>query len=436
MNRVLIFLLLISTGCYSQTTVRGLFRVVGATVTPPPTPPPTTTGDSIMVTVTFASAPTAPTSNLAELKYNKYATFQFEGDDLWLNASYDAYIYMQGGTTTTGTTYPNGHTFTDGAGNNVKWRGGVAINTKNNFNNSELWGSANRYTAAQLAMLVQNDWTLSNHGYYHDIAKTNVNYPPDSPTFSQAGWDLAKNDSIIYARMSALGVPFRNRTVITPAAWDGFARAADSLNYLVSTSTGVRDNYFGYPQYLGLNVNTNGANFLNEETLPTTTTKFGRNNGFVHLLRLFQDDYSTANVNTIIAQLTDMLDKASPTKHLTTRLGTHGTQWPNIVPIFDYIDQNGNDRVWVTSLHEWAEYREVKRLVQKTQTVSGNTLTIKLAMGQIPSENRFRDMSLLITGGTITNVSVVGADSFSYNSSTGLVNIFKKKTTGFTAPLP
>src|SRR5690606_38085170 len=55
--------------------------------------------------------------------------------------------------------------------------------------------------------------------------------------------------------------------------------------------------------------------------------------------------------------------------------------------------------------------------------------TITFDLSNISNYNRFRDMSLLIDAdANITGVSVLGADSSSHNTTTGLINIFKENT--------
>ena len=376
---------------------------------------PTTT---ITVVVTFASTPTSATATLATLKYNKQATFQFEVDD---NSAVilDPFIVCMGGTASNGVTYP-GKTFSDGCGNQVNWRGGLAVNARGNYNNNDIWQLANRMSAAQAGMLVKNNWSILNHGYYHEPTG---NYRiMASAMASAAANDLLQNVPHTYDKLLGEGGEYIMRAVVNPSNHPGFTRAADSLNLLGVTSTGASDGYTGYPTYTSLQAQTGGANFAQEEKMPP---------GFVQMLRTFQDTWNTANVNYLKRQFDDMMANCGPNKHLTMRLGTHTATLSGILDLLGHADSVDADKVWFVGFHEYLEYREVKRLCVMSQKITSNVMSITLDLNALPTENRFRDMSLLVSGGAITNVYVNGADRFSYNADTGLINIFKRKKTGF-----
>jgi hypothetical protein len=96
----------------------------------------------------------------------------------------------------------------------------------------------------------------------------------------------------------------------------------------------------------------------------------------------------------------------------------------------NFLETSAADRVWITTLREFLEYRETKAAVVKTENLSGNTLTITLDLSALPAVNIFRDMSLMVNANTaINSVTVTGADANSFNTATGLVNVFKKATT-------
>ncbi|MCX6212885.1 hypothetical protein [Spirosoma sp.] len=428
---IILFLLLANLSQGQAQSVRGLYRVSGSryggsTVAG-------VASNTVTITVTYASPPISPSATFAPLKYNKLAWFQYERDDL-LSGTWTDYVFFNGGTAADGKTYP-GKTFTDGCGNKVKWRGSVVSNARSNFNNIDLWGTTGRLTTQQVATMIKTGkWGILNHGYYHEIATTNNFYPPWSATFSQAGWDVTENQKFTYTKLKSQDVEYLMRCVVVPTNYPGFTRGADSLKYLGSTSTNSLDGYDGIPRFFDLNTANNGGNFAQDETMPVTGYSKFNNAGFVQYTRNFQDSWTTSIVNTLKAQFVDLLAKSNANKHLGMRLGTHTGTYPEMSNFFNYADSIAADRVWFVGMTEQLEYREVKRLAQKTQFVNGNRLVIRLDLSAVPDVTRFRDMSLLITGGQITHVTVSGVDSFSYDTATGLVNVFTEKTKGFPTP--
>ena len=424
----LLLLLLVTVGAgaplRAQQTVRGLFRVTSLTATPPATNP-----NIITVTVTFATAPASPTATYAVLKHNLPTVFELEGDDN-LTGIRDSYKLMNGGTASDGNTYP-GMTFDDGTGMRSYFTGAVAVNARSNFNNGDLWGIPGKFGAAELATMVTAGWSLENHSYYHE--PTGNFYLPATATASQAGEGLAQNQVFTYNKLLAQGVEFIMRIAVVPTNYPGFIRAADSLHYLAATSTQALDGYAGYPTYTALNRDNNGGNFAQEETLPLSATSAFGSVGFVQMTRNFTDNWG--NLTTLKAQIRDMLDKRIDGQHRTMRLGTHTPTFAGQKALLTFIDSIGQgDKIWVTSLQQHLEYDEVKRVTKKSQVVAGNTLTITLDQSAVPPVNRWRDMTLLVAGGRISRVEVTGADRYSVNLNTGLINVYKQKTAGFPVP--
>ena len=118
--------------------------------------------------------------------------------------------------------------------------------------------------------------------------------------------------------------------------------------------------------------------------------------------------------------------------------GPTGTaQLANFARFVQYIQDhpNNKDRAWLAGMQEFYEYYEVKRDVMPVQKLVGNKLIMTLDLAAINPNNRYRDMSLLVNAdAAISTVNVLGADSSSFNAKTGLINLFKQKTTGFTDP--
>lgn len=396
MRRLLLGLLLIGVSVAANAQLRGRKFVQVQT--------------GMVLSVTLTSAPTSVTVLPADLKYNKACVFNFESDDNAPNFRYPLAIWG-GGKAPDSTSYP-GLSFTDGCGNNVGFRAALAVNGRGGFNNQEIAlpiYKANAITYPEMAAMVRKDWAIENHSFYHDPT-TRYSFKYD------AGKNVRLLADLIQSNMAAQGTPYVMRTQISPSSWPNFQRVADSASYLAASSQGQRDGYTLYP--------ASGQTFFDVMTLPQT--------GFFSIGRAFDDVWSAATVAGWKTNIDNLISGSTGGKHLMWRLGTHGPQVPaQFLDFSNYLASNGQDKIWICSLHEFAEYLEVKRFSRITTSLSGNVLTITINQTRLPDVNRFRDLSLLISGATMQGVSVSGADSFSYNTSTGLINLFRKKTTGF-----
>ena len=398
-NALLTILLIVNLTGFGQVTIRGSKYTVDNT--------------TITVDVFYASAPTSVTTAFADLKYNKAGVFQFECDDNSKGIR-DVFAYWQGGKASDSITY-SGLTFTDGCGNNVKFRGALAVNGKGGFLNNDLSvGYPTSFVWSEIANLVNYDWGIENHSYYHDPT-TRYSFKYD------AGRNVRTMHKLIWDKLLENNVQYITRTLVSPTNWKNFYRVADSLGYLCAGGQNQLDGYTLRP--------TPGQSLADLNALPP--------GAFVTFNRWFEDVWSTANTTVQKTQFDNLVSSSTSTAHKLWRLGTHGPQVSaNFLDFSNYIAANHGDKIWICSMHELMEYLEVKRVVKKTQTLVGNRLTIKLNLSAVPKQNRFRDMSLLLNSGgiSITSVVVTNADNSSYNASSGLINIFKKKVAGFAAP--
>jgi hypothetical protein len=376
--------------------------------------------ETITITVNFSGTPTAVNARKALYKYDKTAAFLYQLDDN-ANAMRNVSANFAGGTAPiNGVTY-SGRTFTDGCGNNVKWRAGLATNAKLQSDNSD-YVNAGTLTWAEKASLITNHFTIENHGYYHNTTGT-FNFGTN--------WreNVLANHNYIYDSLAGNGKSFVSRTFVVPNADFGHFGAADSLGYISGVTQG--DNPGGYiSRPLG-----NGEQPLKVDTIP-----FSR---FLVYNRSLKDGWDASAVAYYEGTITNnFLNGRSTSNHRLWCLGGHYfsnvTEWNYFLSVMDYMQASGEDDLWATSVQEFAEYREVYSKVYIEQHFENNVLKIRLNYNEIPDINRFRDLSLIInhTGGTITSVTSDGADNISYSASTGLINIFKEKSTGFTDPIP
>ncbi|MBC3540964.1 T9SS type A sorting domain-containing protein [Rufibacter sediminis] len=359
----------------------------------------------VVVEIGLANITGTPAADYANLKYNKAGVFNFEMDDN-SGKAVDVFKILNGGTASNGVTYP-GKYHTDGCGNKINYRGAVALNLLNNYNQDQIVNTASGKKINQegLNLLVANKWTLENHGYAHSAGNTLI----DGDVIK----NIHENTKVFYSKMAAAGLPYRIRVAVTPTNDEGYQPSAKQLGYIGLTTQTRRDDAALFSGYAALSPDWSQMLYTH---------------------RSFNDKWDQVTTDSFKEKIDRLiLLKATTATPQMFRLGTHGPDLAKWAELMNYLQTASRDRVWVPSLQELIEYFEVKRLLVRTSSYDAVTkkLVLTLDYSKIPEHNRFRDVSLLLKGANITSVSVKSGnlDKVTFNSSTGLINLFKMKTT-------
>lgn len=335
---------------------------------------------SLVVQIKFATTPSSASAVVAQRKYNKKNHWAFEWDDATGGAA-------------TGLGILNSAYFTDGCGNNINYRGTLAFNGANENSGAEYTypGGDGKVSKANMLAMINAGWEMSDHSYFHDPVGFGASVTPLDNT--------QRMQSYIKHLLN-----YWTRSKVVPTNYAGHATAARDLGYLYSTSEGTFDSFT--PEGV-FNPFGNWAN------VPA---------GFAALRRGFTDGWAGS-----LADLKAAFDTTKASTNRFYRVGSHtidATAFQNLV---SYIQANANDEFLVSSTREWLEYNEMKAQ-PFSQNLIGNTLTLTIDLTGLDSKNRWKDLSFNITSAaTISSVTSNG-DSTSFNSATGLVNVFKQKT--------
>lgn len=422
-------------------------------VTPPDpgdgggTTSPTTSGGDVIATIKFVSAPSSASASITKAKYGKSAIGMFELDDIPSNVI-DWLAIFQGGTASIsgGNEVMPGKTFTDGCGNNIKWTFSIGVNVKANYHDlsvntgddfilepdSSAW-ARNLYPSSLFPSLVAKGCYPIPHGYYHQDQGTDETNDWYVYHVNHDGWNKSKNLSECVKYIWDKSGGFNPRYFIVPQ---------DSLNYnvecraqglLAQSSQSVYDGEFYFPKP--------GEEWVHNNSFVDDV--IARNGGYAAFLRYFFLDWTTQSYfDTAKAEYDYIVANGTVASPQFRRWGSHAfgpSEWSNVKAFFNYLDTNSGDKVWFTTLNEFLEYLEVRRLITKTETLVGDTLTIRLNYNNIPIENYCRDISLIVNStAAIQSITINGAQSSSYNTATGLINVFnKRKATAypFTQPI-
>lgn len=352
--------------------------------------PETVDPNKIIVTIQFASSPTYGTASYPSLKFEKHSMIQFEWDDASPGAM-SALSLMQN------------RFFTDGAGNNKPYTGAVAVNGRAQYDNREVGLIEGGISYADGLQLINAGWDIENHGYYHDPYGNYNNS-------TNALLNVKQLEALYFQRTG-----YRMNALVVPANYAGYIQAALDEGYVAASSTGTFDGFQAHPEWLLLG----GLNAIPE--------------GFIALRRDFSDNWGSS-LPSLKGYVDSLLSGTSATVNKFVRVGSHNlTDQASFTGLINYLEDQSEDRIWVTSMREFAEYKITKTQTAKTEMLVDNILTITLDQSAISNRIRWRDLTLKIDADQIIeSVKIIGATA-SYNPVNKLVNIFKQNPFETTA---
>ena len=383
---------------------------LAATVVPP-VATATVSATKARVTVTFASPPSSASSHVAPTLYNKTRVLNFEEDDSPVAAYTDLFPLLQGGSKSSTGQWCGGLRFTDGCGRSYPYTAAVAINGHNPYNNSEWLAPGpshddGKLTWAQAQTMLNARWDIENHSDLHT---------PDNPA-----QQLATLDALITARLQG----YKPSVSIVPTNFGGYCTGAFAAGYAAVSSASQNDYLPFFNQY------DDGRTLVGALPAPGTPFVYRR---YLADLDGGEAEWSLLNRLKILSDKLMSAGNNSSDVYLQ-RVFAHKISFNTLSSWLTYTQSIAQDQLWVTTLREFSEYRRVSEEVVKTENLSGNTLTIDVDFANLSPNTRFPNLSLVIDSpGKIQSITVAGADSSSYNTSTGLVNIFQHQGAGAAA---
>ena len=338
----------------------------------------------ITVEVSFVLAPTNASAALAPLKYNKTSVINFEFDDN-PSSAYDMYKYLRT------------QMYTDGTGKEISFRSAIAVNSRGNYNNGDLWenylGNLSKVDAADI---ISGGWTLENHGLYHSVLNSKDNFGYGKLIAD----NISENTKYVFDKTG-----FKMRTLVVPSNDQGYLFPAFQQGIIATTSTNHFEGYQSFPMY---------GDYVDVATLPHAN---------LHLRRDFNDKWDAAGINAIKTKITNLFNKSSTKERMLYRIGTHTPDLEAFKSLAAHIKASSSDNCWVTSMQEMVEYLQLKEKIIKKEIMSEGKLLITLDISKVDKETLFKDVSLLVNSGTaIQSIKVHNARASSSNLN-GLVNI-------------
>ncbi len=356
---------------------------------------------NITIYVTFASPPTSFTVNKAPLRYNKSFAYSFQIDDGGKDIYSLGFPLFQGGTIGS-TTYP-GLKFTDGCGNDKTFKMSSSLFSFSTYGGSEIdmhdpngaYATLN-ITWPEIAVMLQNDWGISNHGL-------------TSSTAGNKEYDIARNHSYVKLKtLSAINGGDDMGVFVNPNGEEAYTAPAFAQGYLTCYRMGYS---FGDPSF-------DVTSSWNHNQIMMGRTGVG----------------NSANLPALI----DAMAAASVGGahhwgvHFTHSIenGNWGYDFTTFQSVMNYVTdtygKNGLDNIWMATEEEVLDYLLVKDAITVNTQLTGTVLKITYS-GSIPSSFHYYNNSLLVNADQpISSVTATGVTGVTYNgtgTSSSLINI-------------
>lgn len=379
-------------------------------------------GQQVQVKMVLTGTPT-PGSKLVicPLKYNKWGHFDYTQDDRGTGAL-DAAKVWGGGTASNAVTYTP-LTCSDGA--NVRaqshpYTGTVASNSWVNPDSAGDWHFAAPFYMDWPAMktMVDAGWCIVDHGAFHGVDQSGavaLGFTPQKNAFA--------NRNYIFRKLKEQGVEYVTNYGVVPSADSGYHSVWEQMGYVGGTSENAFDNYVANP----------AQEYINNAC--AIVTNYINDNRYYVQARQFKDVNASDAVAYYEAFLNALIAQSSASVRNSMSFGVHAFDVANFKIISDYLHDNSGDHILVCGSQENYEYFRCAQLTNVKQWIVGDTLFATLDQRFLPQYIRWRDMSFTLSSNVgISSVTVTGADDYSYNTSTGLLNVYKKKTSGYSLP--
>ena len=362
------------------------------------------------ITLTLSQPVGSVNISKSTLKYNKDFAYSFTVDDGSIWDYYMTYQIINGGESGFPPNDPeqpwfdfpddphiqeDGFSYDDGCGNDVKFKGGLALNTKNATNNVTDY----HITWDNIIEVFNNDWDIFGHGHTHcssgcnydenigtntDLLEEYLGFLPTHfvvPSGNNDYWDAAFDNGKVAVYDQNINFP----------GFEGL-RVDEELDYneflMYRYPIEVSDPPYGDDLDQVVSLTEDGSHYWITEF----THAVGHPHGGEYNLKVEYNDFKT---------------------YMSSIETQYGKPW-------------SDKKVWMAPMQEVYEYMRVRDAVEITNNNQGNTVTIFIDDEDVPSGLRRHALSLIVNlpnGVSITDVVPTDMTVESYNPETGLLNL-------------
>ncbi|MFZ2151185.1 MAG: right-handed parallel beta-helix repeat-containing protein, partial [Candidatus Absconditicoccaceae bacterium] len=374
------------------------------------------------ITITFDTNISTGTVTKAPVKYNKDIAYGMVYDDGLDDGYQPAFKYLNGGQISgwNNNFIAPGLYYTDGAGNDVAFRGGYARYSVNSAWNDLHLTTPSYIKWTELKDTYINGRDVLNHGRSSAAYPSSgqlYNYPDNPPgtTGLDYSYEISKAYEYVRDHIGLSGVYMTH--FILPSGDPAYTQPAREQGYKSVSSQGINNGNNGINIYDNVDL----YHFQMHRKFVTS-----QNSDFSNIM----NDIDTLMTNS--SNATTKLWRQSFTHGVIFTGNNNGgidfTLWKYLMDnIADNYGKNGSDKIWFAGPQEVYEYVATKQGTNISTTVSGNQLIINLDTLNVPTDLRRESLSLLVTG-TNANISSISYQNgaFSYhteNKVDGLINL-------------
>lgn len=354
------------------------------------------------IKITFAGTPSSVSVSKAALRYNKDFAYSFTMDDGYLSHYRVALPLFKGGTLPGALSTPIGDQgadgtvspglfYTDGCGNDIPFRAGLAIYSwqKNQWVDQDLHDGINYTSWAHVKELADNGWDIMNHSFDHWVAPETVNY----------FWEVTNNVSYVYSKIG-----YRMNHYIGTGGDSGYKAPA--------FAAGMKGFYSGI---IFENTNPKRVDTYSKLTNLEMNRKFfyGTSGNFTGLQaaaglavggqKYWYNDFthSVGNDNIYGNGCTFSAFKS----YMQQAASTYG--------------KAGTDKMWMAPLQTVYEYLDTRDKAVVTVSQSGNEATVTIDVRNVASDQWHYALSLLVNAdqNIVSITGSGGATNITYNNT-------------------
>jgi peptidoglycan/xylan/chitin deacetylase (PgdA/CDA1 family) len=313
---------------------------------------------------------TKPSISKAKLKYNKDFAYSFTFDDATSDGFTTALPLLQGGTIN-GTHYEPLQ-YTDGCGNALDFKAGIAWNTSNLYGiDGHTQKGSSLMTWQQLDDLYNLGWDVLNHSYSHKARSSNYMNNQDYAYEVEQNRVAVRQRTASHIEMPLFVAPSGDTNYYAPAIRAGHRVVFDQY-WLLMGNRGLQIDADIPTTPLKLNRQMLDGNGMGMPVLDEVARKCNQNkhfwyNQFAHRI----DDYKSGGYNFNLFK-----------NHIQMVANKYG--------------KNGSDKMWMAPLQEVYEYLITRQAVGYTTKFAGKEMTIRFDLDGVPSWTRRKVITLLV----------------------------------------
>jgi hypothetical protein len=313
---------------------------------------------------------TAPTISKAKLKYNKDFAYSFTFDDATADGFTTALPLLQGGTVN-GVYYPPLQ-YTDGCGNALNFKAGIAWNSSNNYGTDCHTGDVPSLMSwRQLDELYRLGWDVLSHSYSHKARSTHNMTNQDYAYEVEQNRVAVRQKTAARIEMPLFVVPSGDMNYYGPAMQAGHQVVFDQ-NWTLMGNGGLQVDAELPTTPVKIHRQILDGNGMGMPILDGVVSKCTQNkhfwyNQFAHQI----DDYRSGGYNFNMFK-----------NHIQTTANKYG--------------KNGNDKIWMAPLQEVYEYLITRQLINYSTQFADKDMTIRFDLNRLPTWMRRKTITLLV----------------------------------------